>query len=509
MMEQLVILLIVVVVLVILDGLRRRWMERRDRVVIKLDRKGVPPADIDEEELFRSELPNGGARTIPRRGEAVRPGKPAPKLKSLQQQREQVKPEHVPVLLEAVDLEEERIEHTNVYADSSGVAIRGGAASSRETLIDEVVESLTGADEEASMGKYEDSIDDYLEALDEDLRDASVPRARKGGDDEDDDWEEDDAGEDWEDDWDEDGEELGGKGADDEDGDTDEVWEEAWDDDWDEDEDEDDDEDDDALDGDEDEDDFDDDEFEDEDDEDVFPDPYEDYEDDPYAREEPEPVAEAGQARTARRSGRGEERVEPTFGSMLPGRDHQGELFQEADGAAAAPARAAAASAESDAAMDAGDAPDEAGAAAASGIQEVLIINVMARPGRVFSGRDLLPLLQEQGMQLGDMSIFHKHGGERTPGALQFSMANMVKPGTFDLAGMDGFTTPGVSLFMQLPNPSGNMQAFDNMLATARALQLGLDGDLKDENRSVFTRQTAEHCRQRIRDFELKLLARK
>jgi cell division protein ZipA len=90
-----------------------------------------------------------------------------------------------------------------------------------------------------------------------------------------------------------------------------------------------------------------------------------------------------------------------------------------------------------------------------------------------------------------------------------FSMANIVKPGTFSLAMMEEFVTPGISFFLQLPNRHGNMHAFDQMLATANAVRQVLDGDLKDERRSVFTRQAIEHCRQRIRDFELLLLSRK
>jgi len=60
-----------------------------------------------------------------------------------------------------------------------------------------------------------------------------------------------------------------------------------------------------------------------------------------------------------------------------------------------------------------------------------------------------------------------------------------------------------------LPNKVGNMQCFDQMLQTAQAVKEELDANLKDENRSVLTRQTIEHSRQRIRDFELEMLARK
>jgi cell division protein ZipA len=47
------------------------------------------------------------------------------------------------------------------------------------------------------------------------------------------------------------------------------------------------------------------------------------------------------------------------------------------------------------------------------------------------------------------------------------------------------------------------------MLAAAASIKVALDGEFKDENRSVFTRQTVEHCRQRIQDFELAVLKHK
>jgi cell division protein ZipA len=141
------------------------------------------------------------------------------------------------------------------------------------------------------------------------------------------------------------------------------------------------------------------------------------------------------------------------------------------------------------------------------GPREVLIINVMAYPGYSFRGGDLWTVLRQQGMQLGAMSIFHRHEHANGAGRVLFSMANMVKPGIFDISDMDDFSTPGVSFFLQLPCKYNNMAAFELMLDTAQALRDQLDGELKDEQRSVFTRQTAEHMRQRIRDFELAQLA--
>ena len=107
------------------------------------------------------------------------------------------------------------------------------------------------------------------------------------------------------------------------------------------------------------------------------------------------------------------------------------------------------------------------------------------------------------------LDIFHRYSDAKGEGALLFSLANMVKPGTFDIDAMDEFETPGVSLFMTLPINADSMQSFDLMADTARAIAETLNGELKDEQRSVMTRQTLEHCRQRIRDFERTRLFRR
>lgn len=141
--------------------------------------------------------------------------------------------------------------------------------------------------------------------------------------------------------------------------------------------------------------------------------------------------------------------------------------------------------------------------------EEVLIINVMAHKGEMLDGADLLDVILRCGMRYGDMDIFHRYSDAKGDGALLFSMANMVKPGTFDLDAMDDFETPGISLFMTLPINADSMQSFELMVDTAQAIAEALNGELKDEQRSAMTRQTLEHCRQRIRDFERMRLFRR
>lgn len=137
-----------------------------------------------------------------------------------------------------------------------------------------------------------------------------------------------------------------------------------------------------------------------------------------------------------------------------------------------------------------------------SPVEEVLIINVMAAEGDLFEGNDILRAMMAAGLRFGEMNIFHYHQGGSDDGPVVFSLANMVVPGVFDLAQMEEFTTPGLSLFLALPIEGSAIAALEQLLATSRQIAEQLGGELKDENRSVFTGQTAEHYRQRVMEYQ-------
>jgi cell division protein ZipA len=138
---------------------------------------------------------------------------------------------------------------------------------------------------------------------------------------------------------------------------------------------------------------------------------------------------------------------------------------------------------------------------------EVIVINVLGRGSERFAGNELLEVFLRHKLKFGDMNIFHRlEPVTRTP---QFSVASAVEPGTFDLSNMDSFSTRGVSLFMQLPGPKEPLAVFDDMLSVARDLAGSLGGDLKDEQLSIMTAQSIEHCRQRITDFTRKRLSQR
>ena len=139
-------------------------------------------------------------------------------------------------------------------------------------------------------------------------------------------------------------------------------------------------------------------------------------------------------------------------------------------------------------------------------VEEVIVMNVFAKDESGFNGADLMRVILACGMRYGDMNIFHREE-DGSGGRIQFSMANVVKPGTFNLDEMDVFSTPGVSFFLSLPGPKNSMKALDYMYETAQCVVKNLDGELKDEMHSAMTSQTIEHSRQKIRDFERRQLS--
>jgi cell division protein ZipA len=127
----------------------------------------------------------------------------------------------------------------------------------------------------------------------------------------------------------------------------------------------------------------------------------------------------------------------------------------------------------------------------------------MSREDDDFSGDDVLKSLVDNGLVFGEMNIFHRYASQDNEDSVLFSVANILRPGTFDLYNMHEFSTIGISLFLSLPTDVNNLEAFENMIRIAKRICKTLDGLLKDDHRNLMTAQTIEHYRQRIRDFEL------
>ncbi len=133
---------------------------------------------------------------------------------------------------------------------------------------------------------------------------------------------------------------------------------------------------------------------------------------------------------------------------------------------------------------------------------EVLVARVVPPKGYSFVGPGLLQLIKDHGLEFGDMNIFHAYGEKTEANVQQFSMANAVEPGTFDIEHFDETEVFGFTFFLMLPGPARPLAALNRMLDVVTSLGKALGAELEDEHRSVLTPQTMEHMRERVREFE-------
>lgn len=157
------------------------------------------------------------------------------------------------------------------------------------------------------------------------------------------------------------------------------------------------------------------------------------------------------------------------------------------------------------AAGEAMDAPASGvGARQQSSFDRIVTLFVAARPGERLRGSDLVVAAEKAGLIYGDMNIFHRLVDGRPEAGPIFSVANMVKPGSFDLRRVHEIDTPGITFFMTLPGPLAALDAWETLLPTAQRMAELLDANVLDEERNTLGRQRIAHIRDELRGYDRK-----
>lgn len=127
---------------------------------------------------------------------------------------------------------------------------------------------------------------------------------------------------------------------------------------------------------------------------------------------------------------------------------------------------------------------------------QVIVLYVRCSSGKMISGKQLKQSFVNQGLEYGDMKIFHRMADDKNGiSSPLFGVANMVEPGTFNFEKMEQTDTPGVSMFLQLPAVIDNLAAFNDMFKTSVELAESIDGELVTQNKTPVTPAWLEQMR--------------
>jgi cell division protein ZipA len=142
------------------------------------------------------------------------------------------------------------------------------------------------------------------------------------------------------------------------------------------------------------------------------------------------------------------------------------------------------------------------GARPEANFDKIVSVFLVARAGASLSGPDLVVAAEKAGLVYGHMNIFHRLVDNHPELGPVFSVANLVKPGSFDLRTIKELQTPGINFFITLPGPTSALDAWDTLLPTAQRMAELLDAVLLDEQRNALGRQRIANIRDELRAYD-------
>ena len=133
---------------------------------------------------------------------------------------------------------------------------------------------------------------------------------------------------------------------------------------------------------------------------------------------------------------------------------------------------------------------------------KIVTLYVAARSGQVLRGPDIVVAAEKAGLSYGYMNIFHRLVDGRADSAPIFSVANIKKPGSFEMAEIQALETPAIAFFLTLPAPIAALDAWEKLLPTAQRMAELLEGVVLDESRNALGRQRIAHIRDDLRAYD-------
>lgn len=190
-------------------------------------------------------------------------------------------------------------------------------------------------------------------------------------------------------------------------------------------------------------------------------------------------------------------RLEPTLGAQL-----EAELASGQDPLGEAAVQAEMELLDRTVGSNAGAAGGDLGRRASDDFDKIVTLYIAARAGEVLRGPDIVVAAEKAGLTYGHMNVFHRLVEGHPERGPIFSVANIKKPGSFEMAEIQSLETPAIAFFLTLPAPMNALDAWDAMLPTAQRMTELLDGVLLDEQRNALGRQRIAHLRDEMRAYD-------
>ena len=133
---------------------------------------------------------------------------------------------------------------------------------------------------------------------------------------------------------------------------------------------------------------------------------------------------------------------------------------------------------------------------------KIVTLYIAARAGQVLRGPDIVVAAEKAGLTYGHMNVFHRLVESHPERGPIFSLANIKKPGSFEMSEIQAMETPAIAFFLTLPAPVSALDAWDAMLPTAERMAELLDGVLLDEQRNALGRQRIAGLRDELRAYD-------
>ncbi|MFC0155896.1 cell division protein ZipA [Xanthomonas dyei] len=133
---------------------------------------------------------------------------------------------------------------------------------------------------------------------------------------------------------------------------------------------------------------------------------------------------------------------------------------------------------------------------------KIVSLFVAAKAGQILRGEDVVVAAEKTGLVFGHMNVFHRLVEGHPERGPIFSMASILKPGSFDMANIREMQTPAIAFFLTLPAPMTALDAWEKMLPTVQRMAELLDGVVLDDSRNALGRQRVAHIRDELRAYD-------